>query len=69
MSQQAAWERVLAGGEQAVTVANANAGTTGSGNPWGMMYRDEAVARMERGAARQMQPVVMEAERVRAEAQ
>ena len=62
---QAAWERVLARGEAAAAAANANAGTTDTGNPWGLMYRDEAVARMERSAARAMQPVLLESDRVR----
>lgn len=34
-------------------------------NPWGVLYRDEACSRMRQSVGRRMQPVCLEADRVR----
>ena len=58
--------QIVAQGAKAAEAAKANAGVGADGvNPWGVMYREEAVARMQRGARRQMHPVVIEGERAR----
>lgn len=38
---------------------------TAESNPWGVVYREEATARMKQGIAKQLKPVCHEAERVR----
>lgn len=38
---------------------------TAEANPWGVIYREEATARMRQGIAKQLKPVCHEAERVR----
>jgi hypothetical protein len=63
--QHSAWQQVLARGEAAAAAANANATAEVGSNPWGILYREEVMTRMSRYAARQMQPVLLEADRVR----
>ena len=59
LNQEAAWALVVAkGGEKAAAAPE-------GGNPWGVLYRDEAVKRIERSAERAMRPALLEADRVR----
>jgi hypothetical protein len=62
LMQEAAWERVTASGGSG---SGQSQGLTNGGNPWGLVYKEQVVARMQRSAARQMQPVLLEADRVR----
>ena len=64
--QEAAWDKVLERGEAVAAAAKANANTVDEAiNPWGLSYRDEAIKRMQSGVNRQMQPVLLAADRVR----